>query len=353
MGMFEGMLKDTESLFLNDVALDPEFMPKQISFRENEHQVIALRIRPLFQKRTGSNLLISGSPGIGKTVAVRKVLEELEETTEEITPLYVNCWQHNSTYKVVLELCKELGYVRTVNKNTTELLDTVLALLNKSSCVFVFDELDRSLDLDYLYVLSEKVYRKTIIVISNYTDTLADVDERIRSRLSPELLEFRPYTLDETRAILEQRKNYAFVAGVWQHDAFEKIVETCFAVKDIRKGLYLLREAGNCAESEASRKITVQHAEKAVAKLAQTPGKRESLDDDGKRIISLVSDDEKIGALFQRYQEGGGASSYKTFQRKIEKFAHDGHIFTRKVTGGPEGTTTIVSKKEMKLTDFG
>ena len=190
MGLFDEMLKDNESLFLNEVALDPEFMPKQIAFREQENQVIALRIRPLFQKRTGSNLLIYGPPGIGKTVAVKKVVEELQETTDQIIPLYINCWQHNSTYKVVLELCNQLEYRRTVNKLTAELSDAVVALLNKSSAVLVFDEVDRSLDLDYLYLLSEKVYRKTIILISNYSDTLSNVDERIRSRLSPELLEF-------------------------------------------------------------------------------------------------------------------------------------------------------------------
>src|SRR3989338_5286027 len=231
MGLFDEMLKDNESLFLNEVALDPEFMPKQIAFREQENQVIALRIRPLFQKRTGSNLLIYGPPGIGKTVAVKKVVEELQETTDQIIPLYINCWQHNSTYKVVLELCNQLEYRRTVNKLTAELSDAVVALLNKSSAVLVFDEVDRSLDLDYLYLLSEKVYRKTIILISNYSDTLSNVDERIRSRLSPELLEFCPYSLEETKSILEQRKNYGFVAGVWENAAFERIVQACFNLK--------------------------------------------------------------------------------------------------------------------------
>ncbi len=353
MGLFDDVLKDGESLFRNELALDPEFMPKQLPFRENENQVIALRIKPLFQKRNGSNLLIFGPPGVGKTVAVRKVIEELETATEEILPLYINCWQHNSSYKVVLEICRLLGYARTMNKNTNELFEIVLQMLNKSSVVLVFDEIDRASDLDFLYVLLEKVYRKTLILITNYKDTLLSVDERIRSRLAPELQEFKPYSREETNGILEKRKESAFVPGVWEEDAFAMVVDACYGVHDIRRGLLLMREAGNASEQAAAKKIGVAQVAAVRARFDQAATKR-VLDDDAQLIISLLLNadgDEKIGALFQRYQEKGAAGSYKTFQRKIEKMAQDKQLLTKKVLGGVDGTTTIVSRYEEKTLD--
>ena len=70
MSLFKGMLGSEESLFLNPVALDYDFMPKLIPYREQEQKHIATCIKPLFQQRSGRNLIITGPPGIGKTVAV-------------------------------------------------------------------------------------------------------------------------------------------------------------------------------------------------------------------------------------------------------------------------------------------
>ena len=67
------------NLFRNEIALDINFTPKKIQFRETENEYIASCIKPLFQKRSGKNLLIYGCPGIGKTLACKLVLNELEE----------------------------------------------------------------------------------------------------------------------------------------------------------------------------------------------------------------------------------------------------------------------------------
>ena len=120
MGLFDNMLKDHESLFRDTVPLDYDYMPKLILYRENKQQHIASCIQPLFQKRNGRNTLIHGPPGIGKTVATRHVLRELEEETDEIEPIYINCWQKNTSYKVIVELCEKLNYRFTHNKKTDE-----------------------------------------------------------------------------------------------------------------------------------------------------------------------------------------------------------------------------------------
>src|SRR3989338_10671155 len=121
MGVFDKILKDSETLFQNELALDYGFIPKIIPFREAQQQYIATCIKPLFQKHSGKNILIAGSPGIGKTVAVKHVLKELSDETEEILPLYINCWKKNTGHKVILELC-ELLDIKFIHNLTTEQL---------------------------------------------------------------------------------------------------------------------------------------------------------------------------------------------------------------------------------------
>ena len=163
---------------------------------------------------------VSGPPGVGKTVAVRHVLKELEEKTDDIIPIYINTWQKNTTYKIVIELCNQLNYKFTHNKKTEELFNIVKKDINKKSVVICFDEIDKVEDLDFLYMLLEQIYRKTIIMITNYKSWALEMDERIKSRLALEFLEFKKYNPNEISGILRERLKYAFVSNVWQLDSF-------------------------------------------------------------------------------------------------------------------------------------
>ncbi len=355
MSLFKDMLGDSESLFKDTVALDYDFIPKLIPYRENEQRYIASSIKPLFQERNGKNLLIHGSPGVGKTVAVRHLFKELEEETDDVVPIYINCWQKKTTYKIILDICEQLDYRFTQNKKTNELLVVLKQILNKKSAVFCFDEVDKVEDFDFLYFLLENIYRKTILLITNYKDWVVDLDERIRSRLALEFLEFKKYNAEEIKGILKDRLNYAFIEDVWQEDAFDLVAKKTAEIEDIRSGLYLLKEAGNIAEDRSSKKITKDDVLKAIAKLDDFKIKnKEELDDEERLILKIIKENssKKIGDLYKSYQQHGGEGVYKTFQRKIKRLEENKFISTSKVIGGKEGTTTIVSYQEKKITDY-
>ncbi len=55
MGLFKDMLKGDETIFKDEIALDLDFIPSPIKFRENEQQHIATCIKPLAQNRNGKN----------------------------------------------------------------------------------------------------------------------------------------------------------------------------------------------------------------------------------------------------------------------------------------------------------
>jgi len=159
MALFKDMLKADESLFRNEIALDYSFMPKLAPYRESQQRYIAACIKPLFQKRNGKNLFIYGKPGIGKTLICKKVLDAIEEETdEEILPIYINCWKTNTSFKIMNEICKAIDYKFTQNKRTEELFEIIKQILNKKSVVFCFDEIDKVEDLDFAYSILEDIY---------------------------------------------------------------------------------------------------------------------------------------------------------------------------------------------------
>ena len=356
MPIFKDMLSSNETLFKNAVALDYDYLPKLIPYRENQQMHMASCIKPLFSNRSGRNLIIHGTPGIGKTVACKKVLEELEEETEEIIPLYINCWQKNSTYKVIVELCDILGYKFVQNKGTEELFKIVKERLNKSCSVLVFDEIDKIEDYDFLYSILEEIYRKSIFLITNHKEWISTIDQRIRSRLIPDILEFKQYNRTEMQGILSERIKSAFYDDVFNLDAFTKIVEKATEIGDVRTGLYLLRESATLAEDKSSRKVTVEFVDQAVEKLDEFSIKEsDELEDDTNFILDLIKENSglKIGDLYKIYQEKGGSAVYKTFHRKIKKLESGKFITLERLPGGAQGNTSIIKfNNYKKLTEF-
>ncbi len=359
MGMFNDILRSDETIFKNAIALDYDYIPKLVPFREIHQRHMAACIKPLFHERSGRNLFIHGPPGIGKTVACRHVLKELEEQYEEIEPIYINCWEKNSSFKIMMDICEKLGYKFTHNKKTDELFRIVKEILNKKSAVFMFDEIDKAEEYDFLYWILEQIYKKSIFLITNYREWLLNLDERIKSRLTAEILEFKPYNFSETKSIMENRVSYAFKDNVLEKDAFEATVKKTHDMQDLRKGLYLLREAGNLAEDKSLRKITMEQIGTALKKLDEfTINKEEGLDSDTKAIFEIIkkNPESRSGELYKIYTKNGGNSSQKTFARKLRDLEKGKFVTAEKVVGGPDGTTTIISlaskNKERKLTEF-
>ena len=191
-------------------------------------------------------------------------------------------------------------------------------------------------------------------MITNHPQWYTTVDGRIRSRLIPDRIDFEQYSEEEIKGILKNRVEFAFVSNTWEDSALSKILDLTASAGDIRVGLHLLREAGLTAEDQNSKKILPEHAQKALDKVHDFSIKpKDALADDSKAILDLVkSQSGKIGDIYKLYQDQGGAGTYKTFQRRIESLEKGGFIDTKKIVGGKEGTTTIISDKNKSLTDF-
>lgn len=340
MGLFDNILKDNESLFRDEISLDFEYLPKTIPYRENEQKYIATCIKPLFQDRNGKNLVVTGRPGIGKTAAIRKIFEELEQETDNIVPIYINCWKKDTPHKIALEICEKLDYKFTQNKTTEDLIKEITRILNKKAVVFCFDEVDKLEDNSILYTVLEDIYKKTIILITNFKSWITKLDQRIKSRLMPEVIEFKPYNYEETKGILKQRIDYAFVPGVFDDEALETVTEKTAELEDIRTGLFLLKESGSIAESKAKKNISIEDSKKAIEKLKDFKNDFNSLPAEEKEILELIKQNigksaKNIYDVYNNKEE----ISYRTFLRKLDNLEKNNLIIKKEVYEGGRSST--------------
>jgi len=353
MSIFKKYLEESESVFKNEIALDSNFSPPgKMEFRENENQYIAQCIKPLFQRRNGKNLIISGAPGIGKTLACMKVKEELEETTDDILVFYINLWKKSTQYKIILELCEQLNYKFIQNKSTDELFKIVKQKINQKSAVFILDEVDKAESTEILYPLMEDIFRKTIVMITNDKQWIYKLDSRLKSRLTPDNLNFRPYSKDEISSILNKRINMAFPSGSISKNVLDIIISKTHSLADIRTGLFILRESGLIAESSSQKQINMEVVKEAVSKLGDFR-KQIALDVDETEILDTITKNpEKTPQeLFEIYKSKEGNKSLRTFQRKLSTL-EKADLIKRENIEGIKGRLSKISKKDSRLSDF-
>ncbi|MBS3134557.1 AAA family ATPase [Candidatus Woesearchaeota archaeon] len=357
-------LKDSESLFKNYLALDISFFPPIIKYRENEQQYIAECIKPLFNKRNGKNLIVTGNPGIGKTLAIKSVFKELEEKCyDDVKPIYVNCWKDSSSHRIALTICDAIGYKFVHNKNTNDLFDEIKRILNRKAVVICFDEADKIEDVSAVYLVLEQIYNKTIIFITNSKEWISRLDPRLRSRLTPEALDFRDYNEQEIKGILKQRIDYAFFDDVFDKDAFMTLIEYTSLIKDVRSGLFLLRESGDIAESKSKKKISAEDVEEAIKKIKESKPEIESeekireMDNDEKLLWGIIKENNGKSSteIHDIYTKRSGKEiKYRRFKdSKLNVLRDLGFINLEEVSLGTYGTKTIVNlNKNKKLDEF-
>ncbi len=338
--LFKDMLKSDESLFLNPQLLEPDYQPKLLQFREGQQHHIADCIKPLLQRRNGKNIVVSGTPGVGKTLCLKHVLNELkEEYGSDIFCLYVNCWKKDTSFKVITEICEQIKYKWIHNKTFDELMVTISKLLNEKSLVLVLDEADKLQDQNIIYSLLEDIHRKCLILITNEKNFMAKLDNRVRSRLFPDILEFKPYTYEETEVILSQRIEYAFPKNVLEKEVFDAVVKKTSELGDIRAGLFLLKQSGENAETKSSRKINIEHLNQALLTLSLM----DNGIDENDSLVEIIKENsgKNTHEIFKIYEKKEG-KSLRTFQRKLKDLEKDNKIKIKEENKGFDGKRTLI-----------
>ena len=271
-------------LFKDREVLRPDYIPEHLPHREEQIIRIGSILAPVLRGFRGSNILLYGKTGTGKTAVVKHVTEHLMNKSREIdaslSTCYVNCRLTGTAYRILAALGESLEIdVPFTGLATSEVYKRFKIALDLRGVLMiaVLDEVD-ALVKNYDFILYEltrvnellKRGRLSIIGISNDVRFKEFLDPRVLSSLSEEEVVFRPYTAPEIKDILLERAKLSFFEGVFTDGALN-ICSALAAAEhgDARRALDLLRVAGELAEREGSPNIFENHIQQAQNKIEQ------------------------------------------------------------------------------------
>jgi len=280
---------DKNSIFKDKSFLQSNYKPEAIPHREKEINQIASILAPVLRGEKTSNLFLYGNTGTGKTLSIFKVQEALEKRMQqsvnsgfELKIQYINCKLKqvaDTEYRILAEIIRQLGgEVPATGLPTQAVYSKFIEMIDgkKQLLVLILDEVDqlvKKISNNFLYNLTRlnselSKSQISLVGISNDLTFLENIDPRVKSSLSEEEIIFSPYNALQIQDILLKRVEGAFKEKVLDAGVVAKC--GAYAAResgDVRRALDLLRVAGELAERENSKKVTVNHIDEAKRKI--------------------------------------------------------------------------------------
>ena len=367
--IFKKALSEEKSLFANESALFPEYLPEQLPARESQVTELVSCLKPLLRGSRATNSLLYGGTGTGKTAVAKHVARELEDASSRVKAVYVNCFEFNSRFAVLSRIALELGVpIPRKGASTEEAYDSIIRVLPKSEkkILVVLDELDQLLKgeegskllYDLLRLCEYDVSPIPFIAITNDVTLTIGLDARVRSSLLERQIEFKPYGPNELRGILKERASLAFGAG-WKNIATEGALGLCVAYGlknggDARIAIDALWKASRIAEESGSGQGEEKHVRKAFESRMDHKAKR-ALDVLGYKDVELLEvvlqalakkDKVYSGDLFALYGDKAKEPvAERTFRNYLARLATFNLISLQKTQKEDAGRT-----QEIRLT---
>jgi len=183
-------------------VFDFSYIPDEPLMRDEAKPIIDACLRYL-ASRIPNHLLVFGSRGSGKTLMLR-YLGRLLTQRHDARILYVNCREHNTSFKILAHLL----HVQPRGCSQDELWHRFTRLY-AAPTIIILDEVDLISDKDrrrdILYLLSRCPKGYMTVLLSNHPRFLSTLDESVRSSLQPELIHFRNYDAEQIQKILLHR----------------------------------------------------------------------------------------------------------------------------------------------------
>jgi cell division control protein 6 len=317
------LLQWDQTLFKDERYFELDYVPEHFSHRETQMRALQIAVRPALRGARPINSLCSGPHGTGKTTAVLKVFEEIEEFTSSVVPVYVNCQIDGTRFAVFSEIYKKLfnytppdsgvSFKRVFKKITKYLIDqekVLIVALDDINYLFYENTVNKVLyALLRAHEVSAEVKVGVIAISSDLSVELSkQLDPRVMSVFLPEEIYFPLYTRVEVRDILEDRVRHGFYANVVPADVLEKVIDLVEEASDLRVGIDLLRKTGLRAEMNARRGITADDVEHSFEKsrLVHLTYSIQSLRGEERELLKLIAEQEekiRAGDLYAKFNE--------------------------------------------------
>lgn len=355
---FRDLLMSGETLFRDERVFDPDYIPKDFNFRDNQLAEIAFCLKPVLRGGKPINAKIYGPPATGKTTAVKLMFDEVEEATQKICCVHINCQISSSKFAIFSQIHKKLfGYpppetgvpfskvYEAIFKKLSKEEKALVVALDDMNYLF-YDRYGNEIIYDILRAYEVFPGVKTALFgILSDVEFNYKLDLRVRSVYKPHEIFFPPYKYNEIEEILKDRARLGLFPGVISDELIEKIASFTYEHGDLRLGIELLRVSALMAESEGSRKILEKHVQKAFKKTKNLSMEKmlEALSKEERILIELIPKGKEIttGELYELFKQKTGLS-YTKFYRMLEKLESLRIIDTKFTGEGKKGRSRII-----------
>ncbi|MFH1586247.1 MAG: AAA family ATPase, partial [Candidatus Diapherotrites archaeon] len=220
-----------ETVFKDRNLVTPHYTPPILPFRETQINEMGDILGFSLKGKKTDNLFLYGKTGTGKTSVAKHVVQQLLDFSVkqnlDVEGCYVNCRNHNSKYRVLIKIVKDLYPEENfLGFSAAFVYEKLLDYVRKGrEFVVVLDEVDKVKDLDELiYSLTrgnDELDKGSVslIGISNNLMFKDRLDPRTKSSLCEQEMVFPPYNAEELREILKQRAEMAFKPRTVQSSA--------------------------------------------------------------------------------------------------------------------------------------
>jgi len=317
------LLQWDQTLFKDERYFELDYIPEHFSHRETQMRALKIAARPALRGARSINCLCSGPHGTGKTTAVLKLFEEIENYTDRVVPVYVNCQIDTTRFAIFSEVYKKLfkytppdsgvSFKRVFKKITKHLIDqekVLIVALDDINYLFYENTVNKVLyALLRAHEVSAEVKVGVIAISSDLSVEMSKLlDPRVMSVFLPEEIYFPLYTRNELRDILEDRVRRGLYANVVQADVLEMVIDLVEESSDLRVGIDVLRKAGLRAEINARKYITTDDIAHSFEKsrLVHLTYSIHSLRAEERELLKLIAEGEdkiKAGELYKKFNE--------------------------------------------------
>jgi archaeal cell division control protein 6 len=343
-----------DELIKNENVLLPEYIPEILPGREKEIKDISYNFKIALDGRKPQNLLVYGPPGTGKTAVIKHITKELEDYSNKVKIVHINCWHIGTRYGIIAEMARKIGFMAPMKGvSIEEIFTRISEIIQKKRIIVIviLDEMDKLISSGHgevLYDLSRmnEVYnvKISLVGIINELNLITTLDPRIRSSVINSDVEFKPYTVPQLKEILIRRAKYAFKE--FDEDAIGLAAAYGYKLNgDARISISILLNAGRIAEKNDWGILNVKSVEEAFKSKSYIMRKVEKneiqLNPEEKKIVNILKKGEiTSGELYKKLPD----MNERTIRNYIKKLEETGLIELKEVVG--KGKTRMIRMKD-------
>ncbi|RDZ39401.1 cell division control protein 6 [Haloferax sp. Atlit-10N] len=229
-------------------ALRDSFVPADLEHRNGEIGHLSSLLKPIEDGEPGSDILITGPSGAGKTTLARFVVSELERATLNARTAYANCLSNSTNAGVLHSLLRDANLALEFERGNVPVASYLDKIRDMDrQFVVILDEVDVLEDPSLIAMLYDIPNVTCLMVCVSDDAFLSTLDMRVESRVrAAASVVLEKYRDDELADIIGARVDHGLDPGAVDEATIKHIADR--AAGDARLAITKLRRAAQLAD---------------------------------------------------------------------------------------------------------